>query len=250
MIFTVLRLQGLVGGREDSIDYIETRKDSEKQDHFEARRRRNLQKLLKKEAKLDGADALQEYRQRSHPLTRRMLMHLTKTLRHQDKWTCDCADCRNNVLNEEDARKDVSFKWGRKEMFRDADQDKSGSLDLNEVCLLVDRVWTGDHEQLELWKHQIKSNDVNGDGVLSQAEFDVAMDQLKPNFFNGKAVLAHLVTRVDKVHETQTGALPGSHDAVAALILSKCISMSGVKAEKIMTYLLRGTYIIQFRFFS
>lgn len=62
-------------------------------------------------------------------------------------------------------------------MFLDADEDKSGLLDFDEVCSLLDRVWTGDGEQLELLKHQIKASDVDGDGEISWLEFAEAITQ-------------------------------------------------------------------------
>ena len=40
------------------------------------------------------------------------------------------------------------YKW--KAMFVEADEDQSGYLSYDEVCGLLDRVWTGDGEQLHL----------------------------------------------------------------------------------------------------
>ena len=59
------------------------------------------------------------------------------------------------------------YKW--KAMFVEADEDQSGYLSYDEVCGLLDRVWTGDGEQLHLLKQTVKENDSDGDGGAHKA---------------------------------------------------------------------------------
>jgi hypothetical protein len=63
-----------------------------------------------------------------------------------------------------------------------------------------------------------------------------ARNQWKEIEFEKLKVLEHMLERVDRVHQRAAGKLPGGHDAVAELMLTKCVKQRGTKTGKLMSF--------------